>query len=575
MKISRFSRVLSLGLGSLLMLSAVGMTGAQSAKKVLNTAIEMVGADPETIDPNLTQDTHESQITQELFLSVTRLNESDATIQPGLAKSWDVSADGKTITYHLMDNVPWVHYNADTDAVEEVKDDAGNVRMVTAQDFVYSWTRAFDPATASPYEYALEPYVLGATEFRTAPVDANGTPEASFTPDPSVLKIKAVDDHTFEVQMPEAVGFAPLIHGLTVGAAVPQWAVEAGGDSWTEPENIVTNGPFALKTWAHDESVTLVKNPFWPGTDAIPQPKIDEVTMPFIDQQTQFAQFQAGSLDAAEVPIQEIDHVKSDPTLSKMYSNATQLATYYVGFNTTKPPMNNVHIRRALSYAIDRQSIVDNVTKGGQIPARWFARPGLNAAPTLDTNPTLGLSFDVAKAKEELAAGLKDLGLTDVAGLPPITLSYNDSANHAAIMQAIQQMWSDNLGITVQLSPMDGTTYFTLTNQDATQAFRSGWNLDYPDANNFDYDVMRSTSSQNGMKYNNPAFDALVDQARLETDTDKRRDLYAKAEDLLVVQDAAIAPIYWYTTNQITQNYVERTHSVTGFEAYEKWDITK
>ncbi len=563
MKISRLTRILSLGLMSILILAAVGMTGAQGSKKVLVTGNQMVGGDPETIDPSLNQDSQGNQIISELFVGLTRSDELTAVVKPGLADSWDVSADGLTITYHLHKDIPWVRYNPETDAVEEVKDDAGNVRMVTASDVAYGWTRTLSPETASQYAYVLAPYVVNGEEFNAGKAEA------------SSLGIKVVDDNTFEVTMPEKVGFAPSVHGLWIGSAEPSWAIEASGDSWTEAENINTYGPFALKDWSHDESLTIIKNPFWPGIDTVPQPKLDEVKFLFLDPQAQFAEFQAGTADSVDVPLEQLDLVKTDPVLSKEYSNGSQFCTYYVGFNTTKAPMTNAHIRRALSYAINRQSIVDNVTKGGQIPAQWFARPGLGAAPTLDNYPDLGIKFDAATAKTELEAGLKELNLASVADLPPITLAYNDSSGHAAIMQAIQQMWKDTLGITAQLSAMDPSTYFTSMNKDAAQAYRSGWCQDYPDADNFDNVVFHSGSSQNGTKYDSPEFDKLVDEARVLTDDAERVKLYAQAEDLLVKQDAAIAPIYWYTTNQVTKPYVERTYSIIGQQRFEKWDINK
>jgi oligopeptide transport system substrate-binding protein len=543
------------------------VVGAQDeGGKNLVLGINMVGGDPETIDPGLSQASQENQILNEMFIGLTHQNEETADVTSGMADSWDISEDGTVITYHLVHDVPWVHYNADTDQVEQVMDDSGNPRFVTAQDFVYGWTRHLDPATQSPYSYVLAPYILNGEAF----CQCTGSTETATAED---LGIKAIDDYTFEVTMPEAVGFAPNIHGLWGGSAIPQWAVEAGGDSWTEPEYINTYGPFTLKEWAHDESVTLIKNPLWPGTESVPQPQVDTVTLRFLDQQAQFAEYQAGTMDAINVPLEALDQVHADATLSAELSTGTQLCTYYIGFNNELDPLTNVHLRRAFSYGVDRQSLVDNVTKGGQIPARWFARPGLTAAPTLETNPDLGISFDSDMAQSELAEALGDLGLASAADLPTITLAYNDTAGHAAIVQALQQMWTDNLGITVQLSAMDSTTYFSTINADAPTLFRSGWCQDYPDANNFDYDVMRSTSDQNTGNYNNPDFDALVDQARVETDTDVRHDLYVQAEDLMIVQDAAMIPIYWYTTNQLTRPYVERTYSIIGREQFEKWDV--
>jgi oligopeptide transport system substrate-binding protein len=357
--------------------------------------------------------------------------------------------------------------------------------------------------------------------------------------------------------------------------AVPQWIIEEFGDVWTEPENIATYGPYAVKEWAHEESITLIKNPFWAGTDAIPQPAIDEVTFRFLDPQQQFAEYEAGSMDAIAVPLEEIERVQNDATLSAEYKVGTNPCTYYIGFDNTEAPLDNAHLRRALSFSIDRESIVTNVTRGGQIPAQWYSRPGLDAAPTLETHPDLGVKFDPELAQEELQLALTDLGLSDVSELPPLTLSYGESANHGAIMQAIQQMWADNLGLSVQLAGLDSTTYFATVSEDAPMIFRSGWCQDYSDANNFLYDVLYSQSSQNDPGFSNEEYDSLVEQARVETDVEVRRDLYAQAEEILVVDEAGVAPVYWYTTNQLVKPYVEFTTSVTGNQAYFNWDVSR
>ncbi len=540
-----------------------GVTAQSSGQKVLTTGLNMVGGDPETLDPNLAQASQEIQLIQQMFVGLTTQDATTGDLKPGIATSWDVSSDGKTFTFHLMKNIPWVHWNSQTNQVEEVKDDSGNVRYVTANDVVYSWQRALDPATASPYAYVPQDYVVGGA-------DVTGGKAA-----PSTLAVKAIDDNTFEVTSPDAVSFAPNIYGMWTVSPVPQWAIEQCGDKWTEPDCMESYGPFALQDWQHDASLTLVKNPFWPGIGTVPQPKLDQIVNTLLDPAGQFANFQAGTLMASSVPVEQIDAIKADPTLSKEFSTGTSPCTYYVGFNTQAPVVSDVHMRLAFSYAVDRQSIIDNVTKGGQIAAQWFARPGLNAAPTLDTNPDLGIKYDPDKAKSELALGLKDLGVSSVDGLQPITLAYNDSSGHAAIMAAIQQQWKDVLGISVQLSAREPTTYFSsLHNGGAPQAFRSGWCQDYPDADSFDREVFRSDSTQNDPQFKNADFDKLVDQARLETDTAKRRDLYAQAEKILVQDQAAIIPIYWYTTLQLTASNVERTHSVTGQENFATWDIT-
>ncbi|MEZ4671579.1 MAG: peptide ABC transporter substrate-binding protein [Anaerolineae bacterium] len=550
---NKFVRVVGLAL-LVVALTAVGLVHAQDVK-VLNSSLHMVGGDLETIDPGLSEASSSIEVVNQIFVGLTNQNVLTAEPGLGLATGYDVSEDGKTFTFKLMDNVPWVRYNADSGAVEEIKDDAGNVRMVTAQDVVYGILRALNPETASPYSYILLPYVVGAAEYNAGTGSADD------------VMVKATDDNTVEITSPDAFSFAPSIYGLWVARAVPSWAIDEAGDAWTEPENIASNGPFALKEWNHDESIVLIKNPYWPGSADIPQPKLDEVVLRFLDPAQAFAEYQAGNLDAADVPLESLEQVKSDPVLSTEYNTGSNPCTYYIGFDNTTAPSDNVHLRRALSFAIDRQSIVDNVTKGGQIPAQWFARPGLTAAPTLEQYPDLGVKYDTELAKAELELAKADMG----GEIPQLTFTYNDNAGHAAIAQAIQQMWKDTLGLDVQLSAVESTGYFSKLSEDAPMIYRAGWCQDYSDASNFD-DVFESTSSQNDPGYNNPEFDKLIQEARLETDVAKRTELYAQAEQIFSADDAGIAPIYWYTRNYLVKPNVEQAKSVTGNEAYFLWD---
>ena len=548
----------------LLVLAFTLVGGAVLAQdgKVLVSAVSMVGGDLETIDPALAQVSSQIEIINQIFVGLTHQNEVTASNEAGVA-TWDVSEDGTVYTFNITPEISWVNYNAETGEVEQVMDEDGNPRYVTAADFVYGWQRTLTPETGGAYAYVLSSYVV------------NGNEVLAGEADPADLAVVAVDDYTLEVTTPEAVAFAPSIYGLWMARAQPQWAIEEFGDLWTEPENINTYGPFALSEWAHDESITLVKNPFWAGTEQIPQPALDAVTFRFLDPAAQFAEYQAGTIDAINVPLEEIPRAEADPELSQQLTIGTNPCTYYVGFETTKSPTDNVHLRRALSFAIDRQSIVDNVTRGGQIAAQWFSRPGMSASPTLETHPDLGVQFDVERAQEELALALEDMGLASASELPPITLAYNDAAGHAPIMQAIQQMWAENLGVNAELQAIESTGYFSGLREDAPTAFRAGWCQDYSDANNFMYEVYHSSSEFNYTNFTSEEYDALVEQARVLTDEEERRELYAEANELLVDEIAAIAPIYWYTTVQMTRPEVERTYSITGNEYYFNWDVNR
>lgn len=558
-----FNRILRVALIIAVLMAAMGIATAQESEiKTLTTGISMVGGDIPTIDPGLAETSSAIEVINQIFIGLRNQEETDGSQEDGIA-TMEVSEDGLTYTFTIMPDIYWVRYNAESGAVEQLLDDEGNAQVVTAGDVAYGMLRTLDPATASPYSYVLVPYIEGAAAFN----DGEGAAED--------VAINVVDDSTLEITAPEPVAFTASIYGLWMARAVPQWLIEEFGDVWTEAENIGTYGPYALKEWVHDDSITLIKNPFWAGTDAIPAARIDEITFRFLDPQQQFAEYVAGTLDASSVPLEEVDRVKADATLSAEYKVGTNPCTYYIGFDNTEAPTDNANLRRALSFAIDRVAIVENVTRGGQIAAQWFSRPGLDAAPTLELNPDLGVIHNPELAQEALALALEEMGYSDVSELGEIVLAYNDSSGHAAIVQAIQQMWTDTLGITAQLTPMDPSTYFSTVSEEAPMAYRSGWCQDYSDANNFLYDVMYSRSSQNDTGFSNEAYDELVSQARTETDPEVRRDLYAQAEQILVADEAAVAPIYWYTTNELIKPYVEPTVSVTGNQAYFNWDVNR
>lgn len=533
--------------------------------------------DVSTMDPNLATDTSSTTFVNATTIGLTYLNEADATLHPGMASSWDISEDGKTYTFHLIEGIPWVRWNGEE--VVEVMDcqETPAVRTVTAHDFEYSIKRALNPETASDYAYVLAFAIAGASEYN----GGEGTADD--------VAVHAVDDATFEVTFLDDAAYNANIVGLWTAHAVPQWIIEgddcteARGDRWSEPGFHQSYGPFALKEWIHDSSVTIIRNPFWPGTADIPVPKLDEVVhLLTLEASGELAEYEAGNLDVAAVPLGDIERVKADPVLSQEFRIAPVLCTYFYGFNTQAEFTDDVRVRRALSMALDRQSLVDNVTRGGQEPAQWFARPGLVAAPTMADHPDLGIAYDPEAAVAELQGYLDEKGLT--ADQLDITLMFNTSAGHQAIAEAIQQMWATTLGVNAQLTNQEFAVFLdTILDPVATpQVYRLGWCVDYPDANNFTREVFAAGGSQNpnspdpgGIGWFNQEFEDLVSQAAAERDPAVRVELYAQAEEILVDTDAAIIPIYWYTSVGLTKPYITRTYAVTGHNDFTVWDTSK
>ncbi len=539
--------------------------------------LNMGPGDIPTLDPALGTDTSSIQIIWETHLGLARQDEVTNEVQPGIAESWDISEDGKVYTFHIRPDIYWVKYNG-TEVVQ-VLDCEGNPRTVKAQDFYYGILRTLAPATASQYAYVLGFALAGASDYN------NGV-----TDDPATVGVKVIDDLTLEMTFIDAAAYNAAIAGMWVAAAQPQWLIEgddcteARGDRWTETGFHQSYGPYAMKEWIHDSEITLIKNPFWVGIDSTPEPKIEEVTWVMLDAEPAFAEYEAGNLDAAAVPSTQLDRVKTDPTLSAELVVAPDLCSYYYGFNTQAPVVDDVRVRRALSMAVDRQSLIDNVLKGGQVPAQWFSRPGLAGAPTLESHPDLGVKFNKEEANKVLDEYLAEKGITR-ADLD-LTLMFNTSSGHQKIAEAIQAMWKDNLGVDVKLVNQEWKVYLeTVKSADTPQIWRMGWCPDYADANNFIREVFSLNGSSNpadpadptkpigGINWLNEDFEAKVREAARELDPVKRVELYAEAEQMLVWEGAAIIPIYWYSRNTTTKPYVTRTFGSGGQESIDKWDI--
>ncbi len=538
-----------------------------------------------TIDPSHSDQSSEIQIIETNSLGLVRQNETTADIEKSFATDYTISPDGKTITLKLMQNVPWVHYNGYTNKVEQVLDCNGQPRMVKAQDFVYGMMRTLDPKTASEYAYVLLPYLAGAEDYNTGAVT-----------DPATVGVKAIDDNTVEYTFKEAGVYNLNLIGLWVAHAQPAWLIDgddcttARGDRWIETGFYESYGPFTMKEWVHDSSMTLVKNPFWPGNATVPQAKIDEIQIRLMDDTAALAEFEAGNLDISNIPTGDWDRIRTDPTYKDMIGQVYTIGTEWYGFNTQKAPTDDQRVRLALSMAIDRQSLVDNVIKAG-VPAPFFTNPGASGAPKPDLYPDLGVKYDPVKAKALLDSYLQEKGQT--ADQLQLTLVLAVNELRKATAEAIVGMWQQNLGLKVNIVTQESKVYLNTRQDGQENIYRASWVQDYPDANNFLYDTFGPNggftsvidwpevmgSNDKVHKYQtggNPLYDkfaALLSQAASEQDPKKRMDLYAQAEQILVVDEAALTPLYWYTGPILIRPAIQDTTSITGYDHYEKWDI--
>lgn len=546
--------------------------------KVLN--LSWGPGDIPTIDSALAWDMISIQIVDETTVGLTRQNEGTAELELAMATESTVSDDGLTYTFKLRDDIPWVKF--DGKEVVQVVDCEGNPRMVTADDFAYGMLRTASPATAADYAYLLNMTIQGAEAYN------NGETE-----DPATVGVKAIDPTTLEIKFIKPAVYNLNIAGLWFAHAMPKWIIEGDdctegrGEKWVETGFYQGYGPFTLKEWVHDSELTLIKNPFWPGDEVVPTAKIDELHWTLIDATPALAEYEAGNLDVSPIPSGDQDRIFADAEYSKQLAPTYTLGTEFYSFNTLLAPTDDLRVRQALSMSIDRQGLIDNVTKGG-VDARWMTHPGATGGPKPEQyTGELGIEYDPEAAKALIEEYATEKGITpaDIS----IILMFNTAESHKKRAEAIQQMWQETLGIKVELINQEWKVFRESRTQGDAHVYRSTWVQDYPDANNFLYEVFGPGGAYQNVTdwpvddstseaYTDENFDKFIDlleQAAVETDPAKRMDLYAQAEQILVVDVAAIAPLHWYADHQLIKPNVVWTQSNTGYERYEKWDITE
>ena len=496
----------------ILLTAALGIAAqAANAESVLRRGN---GSEPHTIDPQTAQGVPESNILRDLFEGLIG-EDASGNLVPGVAEKWEISADGKTYTFHLRD-AKW-----------------SDGSPLTAHDFVYGWQRAVDPATGSHYSFLLYPV-------KNAQKIAEGHEK-----DVNQLGVKATDDHTL---VAELEGPTPYFLGLVTHATAypaPKAAVEKHGKKWTRPENIVSNGPFKLDSWQPNAQLVAVKSDQYWDKDAV---KLDKVIYyPTENQTSDMNRYRAGEVDMTyEIPNDQIKMLREN--FKDELKISSYLGTYYYGFNVTRPPFkDNPKLREALTLAIDRDVITDKVTGAGEKPAYSFVPPGINGYDHY--TPDKAARIEKAKKLYEEAGYGKDKPLK-------VDLLYNTSENHKKIAVAVAAMWKQNLGVQTNLTNQEWKVFLnTRTEKKQTEAFRAGWIGDYNDAYSF-LELFQSKSGLNDSGYVNEKFDALLAQAGQEQDMGKRAAILKDAEKMLT-DDYPVAPVYSYVTKRLVKPYVK------------------
>jgi len=489
-----------------------GDENAGSTKKKILRANN--GSEPGSLDPALAQGTHESWVLENVFEGLMTFDENGKLVE-GMAESYEVSEDGTTYIFILRNGITWT-----------------NGDPITAEDFEYSWKRALAPETAGNYASILY-YIRGAKSYNAGEGSADD------------VLVTALDKKTLEVTLETPIAYFLELTAFYTYFPVNKNVAEKNPNWAKDPATYVSNGPFKLVEWKHNDKIVLEKNKNYYNARKI---KLDGIDLDILeDQNTAWQKYRGGEYDLlVDVPASVINQLKqeSNPELEI----GLQIGTYYYNINPNVQPFNNPKVRKGLSIAIDRKTIVEQVTQGGQIPAVGIIPPGMEDENGDDFRKSVGdlIKYDTEEAKKLFDEGLAEEGMTiEKFNDSNFVILYNTAESQKKIAQAIQEMWRELFGIKIGLENVDFQTKLNREQSGDYQVSRSGWMVDFMDPVAF-LDLWCSDSAFNDAKYNNPKYDELIKEAKSTNDQNVRMAAMKEAE-IILMEAMPIIPIYFYT----------------------------
>ncbi|MDD5200457.1 MAG: peptide ABC transporter substrate-binding protein [Terrimicrobiaceae bacterium] len=496
------------GIPAILLLAGLLLSGCDR-KDGRADLVFINGAEPESLDPAVITGQPEGRVVSALFEGLTRFDRHARAV-PGTADSWTISPDGRTYTFHLRADAKW-----------------SDGAPVMAGDFVDSWRRVLTPATAAANNYQLF-YLKNAKAF------ADGKLK-----DFAQVGVRAIDDRTLEVQLEYPTPFFLELCAGSPLLPVPMRLIERAGDDWIKPGRIVNNGAYLLNAWRINDRIRLRKNPFYWDRDHVALETVD--VLPISKANVAFNFYASGEadlmLDKGLAPTALLDELKRRPD----FHSAPFLATYFLRFNCNAGPFRDARVRRAFALAVDKQRLVQKITRGGERPAASLVPPGIAGYV-----PPEGVAYDPAGARRLLA----EAGYPNGRGFPLVRYLYSESELNEALAVELQSMWRDALGVQVALTRQEWKVYLNSMNSLDYDICRSSWVGDYPDPNTF-LDMFLTGGGNNRTGWGDAAYDALIASAASEADPKRRFATLAQAEDFLIAKEFVVCPLYFYVGIQL------------------------
>ncbi|HEY3217445.1 MAG TPA: peptide ABC transporter substrate-binding protein [Candidatus Eisenbacteria bacterium] len=472
-----------------------------------------LGAEPEIFDPGLASGQPDGRVCRLLFEGLTREDPRTLEPLPGQAYRWEISDDALAYTFHLRPGLMW-----------------SDGTRLTAHDFRWSWLRVLRPETASRYASLIFP-IRNAEAFNKGSIR-----------DERLVGIETPDDSTLVVRLKAPTAYFLYLTQFYTSLPVPHWVVEKHGNRWTRPENLVCNGAFRLVWWRQNDHFEFVPNPrYWNAASV----KLDRIVAYAIDDlNTSTNLYKAGVLDwnpSGYIPSQFIPYLSGYAD----YRCGDYQGLYYYSINITRKPLDNVWVRRALNYAVDRDAIANDLLKRSRRPWGNFTPSGYPGY-----QPPPGIRYDPARARECLTRA----GFPGGRGFPKIAILFNTSEDHRRIAEAIQAMWRRELRIEVELSNQEWGSYLQATTALQYDVARRSWIGDYLDPNTF-LACFVTGDGNNRSGWSDARYDELIRAAAVEVDGAKRLHILSEAEARLLSQ-CPVIPIFHYSTNELVKPYV-------------------